>query len=257
MDENSKSLSEFNEGQIFKGEKITTLYAAKQEYLIFESDNSGRITVFTKNSELRTLISDINPKISIITEYLTTKQEKKKFVNQIGLAYSEAIVGNIESANKICDKIIERIELYKCNIVRFYYLLSCLITVLLALIISFILKKYNPIPELLPHFYIMTYASIGGFLSIAKNIKKIQIDSSDFGIFQIIYGVSRILISMFSGLIIYLLIKSEMILPFINNVDNISIIYLFAVVAGFSENWIPDLLKKLETEKIKEKKISL
>jgi hypothetical protein len=251
MENKPKSLSDYNEGDTYRGELISKLYAARQDYLIFEGDNSGEVTVATDKQDLRKRVSEIGPKISLITEYLYSKKEKKKFVDQIGLAYSEAIEDNLANAGKICDKLITRIELYKNNIGRFYYLLSCLSIVLISITISFFLKKYNFIPEILPHFYIMTYASIGGFLSVAKDIKKIQIDSSDFGWFQFIYGSVRILISMFSGLVIYILIRSELIFPELNRQENIFVICVLAVVAGFSETFLPNLLQKIEKEDFK------
>ena len=253
MTEKQKSLKDYNEGDSYRGEVISTLYAAKSDFLIFEGDKSGEVTVATDNPELRKRCSQISPRISIITGYLITKGEKRKFVDQIGLAYTESIEGNIENAKRICDKLISRIELYKKNIGRLFYLLSCLGVVVIGLIISYFLKRYRFIPEIIPHFFIMTYASIGGFLSVAKDIKKIQIDSSDFGWFQFIYGAIRILISMFSGLIIYVLIKSELILPKLNEPDNIYVICLIAIVAGFSETFIPNLLKKIENERINDK----
>lgn len=245
-EEVKKRLSEYNEKETYMGEVITTLYGAKNDYLIFECDDSGEITVAFDDPVLRKRVSEISPKISVITEYLETKREKKKFVDQIGLAYVEAIENNIENAQKICNRIIDRIEIYKVNIGRFYYLVSCLSIVVLNLVISFFLKKYSFIPEIIPHFYIMTYASIGGFVSIAKDIKKIQIDASDFGLFQFFYGVIRILISMFSGLIIYVLIRSELILPELSKQENIFVICVLAVVAGFSETFLPNLLQKIE-----------
>ncbi len=249
MENSNKPLSDYNEGEIFRGEMITRLYAAKSDFLIFEGEKSGEVTVATDNVELRKRCSDISTKISVISEYLITKKEKKKFVDQIGLAYVEAIEGNLKEANNICDKLLDRIEIYKIGIGRFYYLLSCLSVVFIALIFSFFLKKYKFIPEIIPHFFIMAYASIGGFLSVAKDIKKIQIDSTDFGWFQVVYGAVRIIISMFSGLIVYVLIKSEIILPTLTINDNVFVICLFAIAAGFSESMIPNLLKKVEKEK--------
>jgi hypothetical protein len=256
MDTTNKSLSDYNEGESFRGETITRLYAAKSNYLIFEGDNCGDVTVATDDMELRKRCSGISAKVSIITEYLVTKKEKKKYVDQIGLAYAEAIEGNIEEANKLCDKLISRIELFKINKGRFYYLLSCLVVVFAAIIFSYFLKKYQFIPEIIPHFFIMTYASIGGFLSVAKDIKKVQIDSSDFGWFQIVYGATRIVIAMFSGLIVYVLLKSELILPALNTDDNIFIVFLLAIVAGFSESMIPNLLKKVENVEVEKENAS-
>jgi len=165
-----KSLADYNEGDIYKNELITRLYSAKPDYLIFEGNKCGEVTVATENKELRRRCSEIGTRISVITEYLVTKNQKRKFVDQIGLAFSEAIEGNIEEAQKILDKLIERIELYKGNLGKFYYLISCLGVVLIAIILSYLLNKYKFIPEIIPHFIIMTYAAIGGFLSTAKDI---------------------------------------------------------------------------------------
>lgn len=241
-----KSLADYNEGDIYKNELITRLYSAKPDYLIFEGNKCGEVTVATENKELRRRCSEIGTRISVITEYLVTKNQKRKFVDQIGLAFSEAIEGNIEEAQKILDKLIERIELYKGNLGKFYYLISCLGVVLIAIILSYLLNKYKFIPEIIPHFIIMTYAAIGGFLSTAKDLRKIHIDSSDFGWFQVFYGSTRILISMFSGLIIYVLVKSEIVLPNLNHENNIYVVYILAIAAGFSESMIPNLLKKVE-----------
>lgn len=248
MEDSKKLLVDYKEGETYMGETITKLYSVQSEYMIFEGTNTGDIIVATDNPELRKRCSEISPLVSVITGYLSTIRDKQKYADQIGLAYSEAIEGNIESAKKICNDSIENIELLKSNIGRFYYLLSCLTVVIIALLLSYLLKKYKFIPEIIPQFYIMTYASIGGFLAVAKDIKKIHVSASDFGWFQIFYGATRILISMFSGLIIYVLIKSELIFPDLNKQENIFVICILAVVAGFSETFLPNLLKKIENE---------
>ncbi len=248
MAANIQSLSDYNEGDVFRGETITTLYAAKSDFLIFEGDKSGEVTVATDDPQLRKQVSEISPWILVITGYLEKEKEKRKFVDQIGLAYTEAISGDIENAKKICDKIIQRIEGYKLNIGRFYYLLSCLSVVVSTLIISYFLKKYKFIPEIIPHFYMMTYASIGGFLSVAKDIKKVQIESSEFGWFQFFYGSIRILTTMFSGLIVYILIQSKLIFPVLMENGNGYAIAIIAFLSGFSETFLPNLLKQVENK---------
>lgn len=248
MTTNIKSLADYNEGDLFRGETITTLYAAKSDFLIFEGDKSGEVTVATDDPQLRKLASEISPWIIVITGYLEKEKEKRKFVDQIGLAYTEAISGDIENAKKICDKIIQRIEVYKLNIGRFYYLLSCLSVVIITLIISYFLKRYKFIPEIIPHFYMMTYASIGGFLSVAKDIKKIQIESSEFGWFQFFYGGIRILTAMFSGLIVYVLIQSKLVFPVLTEEGNGYAIAVIAFLSGFSETFLPNLLKQVENK---------
>ena len=118
--------------------------------------------------------------------------------------------------------------------------------VVVALMVSFYLKRCKLLPEVFPYMQAMTYASIGGFLSVASTLKSIQIDSSDFGWFQFFYGAIRIIISMLSGLALYILIRSELVLPQLNYQENIFIIYILAIIAGFSESFLPNLLKKVE-----------
>ena len=236
MSDKPKSLADYNEGDTYRGEQISKLYASHRDYLIYEANDSGEVTVATDSQKLRNRIAAISPRISLITEYLVSKKEKSKFVDHIGLAYAEAIEGNIEHAQSICDKLIGRIELYKCNIGRFYYLLSCFALVVIVLLVSFYLKRCKLLPEIFPYFQAMTFASIGGFLSVTRTLKSIQIDSSDFGWFQFFYGAIRIVISMLSGLVLYVLIRSELVLPQLNYQENIFIVYILSIIAGFSES---------------------
>jgi len=58
---------------------------------------------------------------------------------------------------------------------------------------------------------------------------------------------------MFSGLIVFVLIKSELLMPQLNEQDNMYFIYILAIVAGFSETLIPNLINKIENDKIRRK----
>ncbi len=253
MSEAIKKLEDYNEGDVFRGEKITTLYSAQPKYLIFEGNDSGEVTLASSDDAIKKNWSHISAPISTISGYLTTQVEKKKYVDQIGLAYKDAAEGNLVEAREICDEVLKDIKIYKGNVRkgRFYYLLSCLGMVFLVILFSYFLKEYNLIEEITPYFYYMTYASIGGFLSVSRNIKKLEIDASEFGWFQVVYGAIRILIAMFSGLIIFVLIKSELLLPKLNSPDNFYVVSLLAIAAGFSESLVPNLLNRVETEKLK------
>ena len=61
-------------------------------------------------------------------------------------------------------------------------------------------------------------------------------------------SASRILLSMISAIIALILIKSNLVLGLVDNVDGAYPYYCIAVLAGFSENYIPDLLKKINND---------
>lgn len=241
-----KPYDKYNEGDTYEGEIINSIFSSTERYLIFEGNNSGTVTVATNDPDLRANCSKISSKISLITGYLVTKAEMRKFVDRIGLAYSEAIESNFEIANEICDTMIKDIILLKKNKGRFSYLATCLMFVIFFVILSYLQSKFSIEPLFDPYLTIMVFSAIGGFFSVALNINKIEIDIDDFSLFHFFNGGLRILISILAGVIIYVLIKSELIIPSLINEQNNHVFYLLAVLAGFSESYIPNLLKKIE-----------
>ncbi|HSC38559.1 MAG TPA: hypothetical protein VLD19_11820, partial [Chitinophagaceae bacterium] len=71
---------------------------------------------------------------------------------------------------------------------------------------------------------------------------------------QLLSSLSRIFISMLSGIIVYALIQSDFLLGFLKKEGNNQIIYIYyvlAVVSGFSETFIPDVLGGVEKKATK------
>lgn len=249
-DDRQRKLSDYAEGDTFRGDLITNLYTSNDEFLIYEGNDSGKITLATNVEEIKRKCSAISAQIARISGHLLTVADRRLFVDQIALAYREIIMGNSAEALKICASILEDIKAYKSRreLGRIYYLSTCLVAVLTALLLAYLLKRYAVIPEILPHYYFMAYASVGGFLSVAKDINQIEVTSTEFGRYQMVYGGIRILIAMFSGLIVYVAIESKMVLPQLADADNFYIPCILAIAAGFSESLVPNLLKKVEGE---------
>jgi hypothetical protein len=59
---------------------------------------------------------------------------------------------------------------------------------------------------------------------------------------------------MASSLILYVIIKSNFALGFVEKLDSNYAIYSFSCVAGFSEYFVPNILKKLDSQKEVKKK---
>jgi hypothetical protein len=94
-------------------------------------------------------------------------------------------------------------------------------------------------------FYMMTFGAIGGLLSIAIYIDKHEEKFSRFMIQRVYAGLFRILIAMLSGLIIYILFRSDLIVGF-NDQSNNFLKYALAIISGFSQNLVPNLANKSE-----------
>ncbi|PBQ33663.1 hypothetical protein CNR22_18395 [Sphingobacteriaceae bacterium] len=176
-----------------------------------------------------------NTMADVYTLYLSNKPERKK------------------AAKKLLEEVTREIQYNKYN--KVYYLLPCLAAVILLCLFSLSLKIYN---DLLPNSYhpiknhvidlinMMVFGSIGGLLSIAIYIDKHDQKFSRFTVIRTYAGLFRILISMLSGLIIYIIYRAGLLYA-ISNSSNNFFIYALAVIGGFSQNLVPNLAHKSES----------
>jgi len=65
----------------------------------------------------------------------------------------------------------------------------------------------------------------------------------------ILYGIERNVFAIVGGVFIYFLIKSNLILGFIGEMNNeMFALLVFGFLAGFSETLVPNALKTLESQ---------
>jgi hypothetical protein len=99
--------------------------------------------------------------------------------------------------------------------------------------------------------YMITFGGIGGLFSVAININKHQEKVNRLFGAHVIAGVFRMLIAMMSGLIIYVFFKSKLIAIGSSltggdeSADHFAT-YMIAILAGFSESLVPNLIRKTE-----------
>lgn len=60
-----------------------------------------------------------------------------------------------------------------------------------------------------------------------------------------LYGALRIVISIISGVIIYFLIQTRILLAFLKDASDVNGLIIVSVVAGFSEKLVPNLMSKI------------
>lgn len=97
--------------------------------------------------------------------------------------------------------------------------------------------------------YAASFASIGGFISVSLKIKSLHTDRELKKKTYFFYGAERILLSMMAGVLVYFMLKGNIIFGFMNNSSDISFsIYVICALSGFSETLIPNTLRNLETK---------
>lgn len=95
------------------------------------------------------------------------------------------------------------------------------------------------------------FGATGGFMTLVYGLNNIDFYYDDSKFSYILTSLSRVVISMLSGMVLFIMIKSNIALGFLESVsDKNPFVYLvFATLAGFSEAFVPNILLGLEKSK--------
>jgi len=104
-------------------------------------------------------------------------------------------------------------------------------------------------------FYILTSGVVGGFISVSYKLKSVLFEKDISRYYFLVYGIERLVISILASIVVFFAIKANIIFGFIKDTPNPFYGYIFfAVLAGFSETLVPDLLIKIEKQGLEDKK---
>ena len=230
------------------GEKILTIYIKTKKYVIYDKIKKGNICFMISGSDIPVNFSDISSNLDKVNRHLSNNSITKTFCKRISHVYMCALDGKIDAANNILCDLEASITKHKDAIGRLNYLLTCLLFVVINIAIGLFVhyKKSLVNDRLITDFiYSAMFGSFGGFLSIAFNIKKIDIDTDINWTSNVLNAFTRIFYGMLAGVIIYVLIKSKIFLNILDETSssNSYAIYAVATIAGFIENYLPNMLK--------------
>lgn len=249
----------FNEYMIGKtnrfGYEISEiLYRAEGKYVIYICKDYQGICYDGTEDTLKN-ISSISKELAKIQMITHGKKDYSFLTAQLQIAISTAADGNIKEAIDILDKLETNIIKIEENSGRIRYICGALLIIIIqtVIIVLFSLINYSTKIRFWNDnnvlFYMALLGSIGGFLSIIRRIKSIEIDSSNGNFLNYFNGILRMFISIICGVVTYFLIKSNIVLGIVNdskNANSAYLTYVLTIISGFSENFIPNIFNKIE-----------
>ena len=154
----------------------------------------------------------------------------------------------IRSSKNILDSIVNAIRKNKELDLKYSYLSTCILLVLLNISITVFLGFDFKVTEDIKHLYFLcTFGSIGGIISISLKIDKLKYNYYSGKWLYVVNAFFRIFIAMLSAIVIYFAVKSSIVFGFLNHKETIdSSLYILAVISGFSEYFIPNTLQLIE-----------
>ena len=245
-----------------RGRKIHDVYATGDEFVIYSTGEFGSI------KKIRVLIETINPDDRTpVDNFQTVKWEFDKlkavsdkcrnpsYAARVAQALVQAILGNPDDSKAILTKIHDDIEEDYKELVfgKLYYLSGTYLIAVIMCSLGLYLHLYQPelIVKQTPILYELTLvcslATLGGIISVSRNINTINVDKGLGKKPYFIYGIERNIFSVVGGIFIFFLIKSNLLFGFVNGLDDHFYGFLiFGFLAGFSETLIPNALRSLE-----------
>ncbi|MBY4838524.1 hypothetical protein K5Y30_10125 [Pantoea sp. DY-5] len=247
------------------GNTISKVYSRGDEYVIYEIANhppheSMRVIIDSEiESDMTKILLFQDCKIHF-DEFISTCYKyncSSIYKKRAATILSSIILGRGNLTTNPFKNIIDEIESdYKSTMFgRNIYQLGAI--TLSLIIITFSLVAYLcRETEFLKHnhfltivFYVAAFASMGGFISVSLKIKSLHTDRELNGWAYFFNGAERILFSVIAGVLVFFMLKSNMIFGFLNTSSDISFsIYVICALSGFSETLIPNTLRNLETK---------
>lgn len=261
MKDSHENLDEICNGfKIEVGERERTvlyIYNKTKNYVIFEIKETGQITYKTA-PDFEDNTYKIALKLDKVESYLgedkTLWCEYKNTMADIYALYLTNNPEKISIAEQLLNMVISELDYNKYS--KLYYLLPCVIAVCVISSIALFCQSYNYYclenhwitidHRVITVLYMLTFGGIGGLLSVAIGIDKHQDKITRIKWQRVFSGVFRMIIAMLSGLVVYVLYRSDFFTGFNSN-SHAAMKYALAIIAGFSQNLIPNLVTKGES----------
>ena len=248
--ENSNNYVQYKVGQKICGEVIETIYSSNNEhkYIIFKPKNKNIVCFQCDSDSQDEYLAKISLNVAKVNSLLSLEKNIRKYLPLIAQAYMDCLSGNTNEAIKILEEIEQKIVSIHEIRCKLFYMLYCILFVVANIVVCVVLTNYefDSIRKLQDKltllFKLATFGSIGGFISVAINSKKLEFEPTESIINSSVSAFTRIFISMLSAIIVYYAIKAKIILNLSD--QDMSIVYVFCAAAGFSERFITSILKK-------------
>lgn len=245
------------------GNLITKVLGRGDEFVVYEIETKDlvdclKVHIKTKIEEDTLPIdnfNDVRTKFSEAKGLLYKAVDKTATKLAIAQIVIHAIRGKSEAANYQFENLIKQLHLeYREQFNnRMRMLASALVLTVLAVLFSvatYYLHYFKENQYIHDLVFIITGGCIGGVFSISIGLNKLTCEMDVNRTLYFLYGVQRITISILASVIVFFVIKADLAFGICKKMDTPVIGYVFfAILAGFSETLVPNLLSNIEKQK--------
>lgn len=216
------------------------------DYIYEKNKGNGKL-VISENNELIRNLNKIASRFAYIKSLEPQRVRKSSIYRLIARAIASGLLGDISTSMKIFDLAENRLLSHRISKGRVEYLTGAFIAVFSFFILFLCENIFSFMPkDWLIYLRVFLGGAIGGQLSVAIRTRSIYVDLEASSFANIIGGFGRVIIAMLSSLVVYFAFQLDLIFAnFSSNDVLIPAVSLISVIAGFSEQLVPSLIKRL------------
>lgn len=228
---------------------VQKIYTKSKGFVIYRTNSAIRLDMDDDHPEMNTYMANhfkIGVDLARIYSWLPEDLSWSEPINkQIARAMTTNVAGNHSEAKMMLDHAEERIIKLKIIQGRIHYTLSSFMVVFVISLATLLFAIYST--DIL--LKVMLCGALGGVLSIAVGYNSLNIDIDASWKTNSLIGGSRIVIAVIASLFAFFAIQSGIAFSFIRESESTFGIFLIAMVAGFAEMLVPNMMNNLASEK--------
>jgi hypothetical protein len=240
---------DFKVGQVDNsGVVVERIYTLSEGYIIYRTDFAIRLDMDDDHPKMKEYVKNhlkIGVELARINSWLPEKLSWSEPINkQISRAMTTNVEGNLDEARSMLSHAEERIIKLKTIQGRIQYTLSAFLVVFIISLLTLLLSSCDAV------FLakVMLCGALGGVLSITVGYSSLKIDIDANWQTNSLIGGSRIVIAVIASLFSYFAIQSGVAFSFIQESESNQGIFLVAMIAGFAEMLVPNMMNNLASQ---------
>jgi hypothetical protein len=243
------------------GKKVRKIYSKAPGYIVYRTDNSIRLDIDDAHPKLEEYASNhykLSVELAKIYSLLPEVLSHTESINRlVGRAITMNVAGHCDDAKTVLKQAEAR--LIKLNTIqgRLQYTFG-------AFFLGFVIFLISLFPSLSTFFgkswqvnfhkdfqlfsNVILCGALGGILSIAISYRTLYVDIYADSSTNRLIGFSRIAIAAIASIFVFFAIKAKLVFAFVNEQPDFNGFYAFAMIAGFIEMFVPNIMNNLAKE---------
>lgn len=248
----NRSTLEYQVGEAYDGQKKIKIICGQTDEIAIYITEDGNIYYDIDNenttkdkSFLYEIVSLLNYQIYKIKTHVKSDEKRYSFLWHLGTIFFTAFNTN---EKKYFANFEQDLEKYISNQFFFSYAIaSGLSFILLSLITYIIFQLSNNVSEEL--YLGLTsgiFGALGALVSVIQRSTGLTYSKVQTRNDAILHGLIRVFLGLIFGILLYIMLESNIILGFYDGENKTHLTWLLAFLAGFSERLIPEVLNSIE-----------